>query len=366
MKHDLTRRDALKGVAGAGLAGLAGCSGESEPSGNETNTSGDSETDAEVRAAFVYQTELGAVGWARAHEQGRLAIEEEFDWLETASSDAVPGGDARPVFEQYAQDGYDVIYGCTTEYMDPMATVAEQYPDTTFEHCNGTTTLGNMGRYMGRSYEAWYLCGATAGHLTESNTLGMVVSIPISELVRQVNAFALGARSVNPEATVQVRWLNAWYDPPGSTQATNALVSEGADAIGSTMASPAAVRTAAENDAWSFAANTSMAEQGGEYYATSQLYDWEAFYGESVQSVRDGSWTSDFFWGGLDSGVVTIDDFGPNVPEDVAEDVTSTQEAVASGEVDIWAGTEFEGWSDAELFGEVSSYVENVAGEVPG
>src|SRR6056297_1094877 len=187
-RQSITRRSALKAAGAAGLVGLAGCSG------------GESSSDT-VSAAFIYQAEVSDVGWDRAHEDARQAVTEEFDWLETEFSEAVATGDVQRVIEQYINNGTDIIFGTTFGYMDPMAEMAPDYPDTVFEHCSGFRTKENMGRYYGRLYQARYLCGVAAGLLTETNQLGYVAAFPIPELVRQINAFVRGARTVNPDVT---------------------------------------------------------------------------------------------------------------------------------------------------------------------
>ena len=348
----LSRRSALKLAGTAGLTSLAGCfGGESDSSG--------------VSAAFIYQAEVSDVGWDRAHEDARQMVTEEFDWLETEFSEAVATGDVERVIEQYISNGTDVIFGTTFGYMDPMAEMAPDYPDTIFEHCSGFRTEENMGRYYGRLYQARYLCGVAAGLLTESNQMGYVAAFPIPELVRQINAFMLGARSVNPDVTMSVRWTNAWLDPPAVTQAVNALLNEGADVINNHQTSTAAVETAADNEAWAFTYTTSMAEAGGDYYGSSALFNWEEFYGPTLQAVNEGNWESDAYWEGLDAGVVGVDEFGPQVPDDVVSEVESQQESIINGDMTVWEGTEFEGESDEFLFGEMSSYVEGIEGEVP-
>lgn len=381
----LTRRDALKAAGGtAGILGLAGCSGGSGGSGgsdsteasgstetsDSTEASGSTETTTsssseEVNAAFIYQAEVGDVGWDRAHEDARQAVTEEFDWLNTQFSEAVAPGDVQRVIEQYISSGMDVIFGTTFGYMDPMADMSPDYPDTVFEHCSGFRTTENMGRYYGRLYQARYLCGVAAGLLTETNQLGYVAAFPIPELVRQINAFVEGARSVNPDVTADVRWTNGWVDPPAVTQAVNALTNDGADVINNHQTTTAATQTAAENEAWAFTYTTSMAEAGGDYYGNSAVFNWEEFYRPTLEAVHEGSWGSDAYWEGLDSGVVGLGDWGPEVPDDVISQVESVQEELVSGDRTVWEDTQFAGESDAFLFGEMQSYVEGINGEVP-
>jgi basic membrane protein A len=358
-RKTLTRRDALKtGAGAAGLIGLAGCSG----GGGNGGGGGGGDT---INAAFIYQAEVGDVGWDRAHEDARQAVTEEFDWLETQFSEAVAPGDVQRVMEQYISSGSDVIFGTTFGYMDPMHSLAPDYPDVTFEHCSGFKTRENMGRYYGRLYQARYLCGVAAGLLTETNQLGYVAAFPIPELIRQINAFVLGARAVNPEVTADVRWTNSWVDPPAVTQAVNALTNNGADVINNHQTTTAATQTAAENEAWAFTYTTSMAEAGGDWYGNSAVFNWEEFYAPTLQSVRNEEWESDAYWEGLDSGVVGLGDWGPRVPDDVISEVESVQSEIESGNRNVWEGTKFEGESDSFLFGEMQSYVEGINGEVP-
>lgn len=353
-KQLLTRRSALKLAGTAGLTAVAGCSG----SQGESSSSG-------LSAAFIYQAELSDVGWDRAHEDARQAVTEEFDWLETEYSEAVATGDVERVVEQYISNGTDIIFGTTFGYMDPIAEMAPDYPDTVFEHCSGFRTEENMGRYYGRLYQARYLCGVAAGLLTETNQMGYVAAFPIPELVRQINAFMLGARRVNPDASMSVRWTNEWVNPSAVTQAVNELTDNGADVINNHQTTTAAVETASDNEAWAFTYTTSMAEAAGDYYGSSAVFNWEEFYRPTLEAVNDGNWESDAYWEGLEAGVVGVDDFGPQVPDDVVSEVESQQEAISSGETTVWEGTEFEGESDEFLFGEMASYVDGIEGEVP-
>lgn len=356
-ERTLTRRNALKSAAATGgILGVAGCTGGSD---------GGSSGDDTINAAFIYQAEVGDVGWDRAHEDARQSVTEEFDWLETEFSEAVAPGDVQQVMEQYISDGTDVILGTTFGYMDPMVEMAPDFPDTVFEHCSGFKTADNMGRYYGRLYQARYLCGVAAGMLTETNQLGYVAAFPIPELVRQINAFVQGARTVNPDVTADVRWTNSWVDPPSVTQAVNGLVNGGADVINNHQTTTAAVQTASENEAWAFTYTTSMADAAGEWYGSSALFNWEEFYRPTLESVRNDEWTSDAYWKGLDSGVVGVDDFGPQVPDEVVSEVQSYEAELVDGDRTVWQDTQFAGESDSFLFGEMQSYVEGINGEVP-
>jgi basic membrane protein A len=376
----VSRRQVLGTLGATGVVALAGCSGGDSADGDGgsgdgteggstedtgTNTATSSGGMESVTAHWVYISEVGDLGWSWAHNEGRLAADEEFDWLETDYTEAVMPGDSERVFEQLASGDTDLIFGTTFGYQDPMINVAEQYPDTVFEHATGYRTRENMGRYMGRIYEPRYLAGQATGMVTENDTIGYVAAFPIPEVVRSINAMALGARSVNPEATFKVRWVNAWFDPPTAREAANSLIDEGCDVIAQEQDSPAAVRAANEADVWASGYNAPMGEFGGEDYLISPVWNWEEVYIPTAQAVKDGTWESDFYWGGMETGLPDLDEWGPNVPQEVKDTVASSEQEILDGELDIWADTQFEGESEEFLFQEMDTFVPAVDGEVP-
>ncbi len=366
--ENTSRRDLLKWASAAGITGLAGCTGgNGGGDGDDETTTQEQET---VRAAWLYISEVGDLGWSWAHDQGRQWVEDEYDWLQTDFSEAVAPADSSSVLREYANNEYDIIFGTTFEYMDPMFEVAEEFPDVKFEHNTGYRTRENMGRYMGRIYQARYLAGIAAGMITEENLMGYVAAFPIPEVVRGINAFTLGAKSVNPDVQTKVRWINSWYDPTKNQQAAESLIDEGVDVMAQHMDSPAAVNTASDADIWSTGYDAPMGQFGGDKYITSPIWNWEVFYAPTVKSVRDGNWESDAYWRGYDAQMgdqtlVELDDWGPNVPQDVKDTVSEERQAIIDGELDVWAGSAFEGESDEFLFQEMSSYVEGVEGSVP-
>ncbi len=383
-KPRTSRRDILKWAGAAGATGLAGCTGggggDSETTTTTTSDGGDGgdsgttttgQQQDTVKAAWLYISEVGDLGWSWAHDQGRQWVEEEFDWLETDYSEAVAPADSTRVLEEYTNQDYDIIFGTTFEYMDPMLQVAKQNPDTLYEHNTGYKTHDNMGRYMGRIYQARYLAGMAAGSISEENLMGYVAAFPIPEVIRGINAFTLGARSVNSEVETKVRWINSWYDPTKNQQAAQSLIDEGVDVMAQHMDSPAAVRTAADAGIWSTGYDAPMGQFGGDKYITSPIWNWEVFYGPTLEAVKNGNWESDAYWEGYtaeykDAGtLVGLDDWGPQVPQDVQDEVATAKQEIIDGSLDVWAGSKFEGKDDSFLFGEMGSFVEGVQGSVP-
>jgi basic membrane protein A len=290
-RRRVSRRTTIKtlgGLGAAGLAGLAGCTGDGGGDGSDGSDGGDgadesTPTAAEsgmdsVSAAWIYITEPGDMGWSWAHDHGRKAADEGFDWLETDTVESVEPADAERTIRELTNSGHDVIFATSFEYQDPMYSVAENNPDTVYEHCSGYRTRENMGRYFGRIDQARYLTGVAAGMMTEANSLGYVAAFPISEVVRGINAFTLGAASVNPDVTTQVRWTNSWFDPQTEREAANALVDEGVDVMAQHQDSSAAVQAAHEADIWATGYDAPMRQFAEEDYIASPIRHWKEFY----------------------------------------------------------------------------------------
>ncbi|SVB81352.1 uncharacterized protein METZ01_LOCUS234206, partial [marine metagenome] len=177
-------------------------------------------------------------GWSMRHSQGFKALENY--GYKTSMVESVPEADSGRVFEKLARKN-DIVFGTSFGFMKPMVKVAAKNPDTIFMHATGYMGSDNMDNYVCRGYQARYLTGIAAGLLTKTNKIGVVGSHPIPEIVRNINAIALGARSVNPKAEVNVIWINAWFDPPKDGDATKALYDAGNDVLYTTGDIPSVV-----------------------------------------------------------------------------------------------------------------------------
>lgn len=229
-------------VLAAGL--LAGCAGEEGKQVTTPTTT--PEEKKEIKAAFVYVSPIGDAGWTYMHDQGRQFIEKKYGIKTAYTENVAEGGDDERVIREYAEQGYDVIFTTSFGFMDATITVAKDFPDTIFEHCSGYKTAENVGTYFGRMYQARYLTGIVAGAMTKTNKIGYVAAHPIPEVIRGINAFALGVKKVNPEAKVYVVWTGTWYDPAKEKEAAISLLDEGCDVIAQHQDSPAAQQAAEE------------------------------------------------------------------------------------------------------------------------
>ncbi len=290
------------------------------------------------KVAFVYVGPVGDLGWSYAHDQGRLVLEKELG-VETAISELVAEGpDAERVIRDYAQKGYNIIFATSFGYMDSVLNVAKDYPNIVFLHATGYKTADNVGIYDGRGYQGWYLAGIAAGKATKKNVLGYVAPYPIPEVVRNLNAFALGARSVNPQATVIPIWIFSWFDPAKEREAAQALIDQGADVIARESDSVEPDKLAEQEGVYAVGYNAVSADVAPNAVLTAPIWNWGVYYKQAVQQVMAGAWTSTPVWWGIQDGLLDLAPFGKMVPADVQALVEKEKARIVSGEFDIFVG----------------------------
>ena len=330
-----------------------------------------------LKVGFMYVGPVFDYGWSHQHDQGRQAIEAAFgDAVTTTYVESVPeGADAERVLSQLASGGHGLIFSTSFGFMNATLKAARQFPAVKFEHCTGYKRAANVATYMARFYEGRYIIGVIAGLMTKSNVIGYVGSVPVPEVVRGVNAFTQGLRSVNPEATVKVVWVNGWYDPGKEREAAETLVAQGADVLSQHTDSPAPVQVAAEKGLHAFGQATDMRAFGPEAHLTAIVDDWDSYYVARTRAVLDGTWASTDTWGGLSSGMVAISDYNEALPEDVVTAAEAARAAIAAGTLHPLAGpltdqagtprlAEGEVPDDGTLLG-MDWFVQGVQGQVP-
>jgi basic membrane protein A len=327
----------LEGVMGE--APSPGAPLEGEPAPFEMSGEGAAAASGETpKVAFVYVGPVGDLGWSYAHDQGRIKMAEALG-AETAYSELVAEGpDAARVIRDYAEKGYSPIFATSFGYMDSVLEVAQEYPDTIFEHATGYQTADNVGIYDGRGYQGWYLAGIVAGSMTTSNKLGYVAPYPIPEVVRNMNAFALGARSVNPEATVTPIWIFSWFDAPKERDAAQALYDSGIDVIARESDSVEPDKLAQEKGVYAIGYNAVSADVAPDAVLTAPIWNWDVYYTQAVQEAMDGTWTNAPVWWGMAEGLLDLAPIADFVPQDVKDLVEAEKARIISGEFDIFVG----------------------------
>ena len=379
------RRSLLQGgglAAALAAATLVGCGKKEEaaPQAAAPASAAASEPakPAPLKIAFAYVGPVGDGGWTFAHDNGRKAIEKEFgDKIVTSFVESVPeAADAERVFRDMVGQGNKLIFGTTFGYMEPMLKVAADSKDVKFEHATGYKTAENMRTYDSRTYEGAYMAGVVAGGMTKTNTLGVVGSIPIPEVIRNINSFTMGAQSVNPKVKTKVVWVNEWYAPPKETEAATALINGGADVLMQNTDSPAVLKTAQEKGKRAFGWDSDMTAYGPKAHLGSAVINWGPYYTKAVRDALDGKWTTGKAWWGVKEGAIDFVSLAEDVPAPVKEKLEKVKAGLKDGSYVIWKGPivdnagktvlEKDKTADDEWLGGIKFFVKGVEGKVPG
>src|SRR6476620_10273486 len=307
-KRSLLKVAALSAVAAAALVGC-GKKEEAAPAAPaapapEPVASAPAPKPEPLKIAFAYVGPVGDGGWSFAHDNGRKAIEKEFgDKVVTSFVESVPeSADAERVLRDLAGQGNKLIFGTTFGYMESMLKVAEDNKGIKFEHATGYKTAENLRTYDSRTYEGAYMAGIIAGAMTKSNTLGVVGSVPIPEVIRNINSFTMGAQSVNLKIKTKVVWVGEWFSPPKETEAATSLINGGADILMQNTDSSAVLQTAEKMGKRAFGWDSDMSSYGPKAHLGSAVINWAPYYIKAVHDVLDNKWTTGQTWWGVKEG----------------------------------------------------------------
>ena len=358
MKKNVLKHSLVALMAGAGLAATA----QAEP----------------LNIAFAYVGPVGDGGWTFAHDNGRKAVVAEFgDKVKTTYVENVPeSADAERVIRDLAKQGNQLIFGTTFGYMEPMRKVARDFSKVKFEHATGYKTGKNMRTYDSRTYQGAYMAGVIAGGMTQSNTLGVVGSIPIPEVIRNINSFTMGAQSVNPKIKTKVVWVGEWFNPPKETEAAQSLIDSGADVLMQNTDSSAVLQTAAKNGKRAFGCDSNMQAYAPEAHLGSAVINWGPYYIKAVNDALNGTWSTGASWWGVKEGAIDMVAIADDVPADIKAKVAQIKAGLKDGSFKVWTGPirsndgkevlAAGAVADDQFLGGVNFYVQGVDGKVPG
>ena len=332
-----------------------------------------------LKVAFAYLGPAGDHGWTYAHDQAVKAVQKEFgDKIVVSTVENVPeSADAERVFRDMATQGNKLIFATSFGYMEPMLKVAADFKDAKFEHATGFKQTDNMRSYDSRSYQTAYLAGIIAGKMSKTNTIGVVGSIPVPEVIRNIDAYTLGALSVNPKIKTKVVWVNSWFDPPKETEAAQSLINGGADVLLQNTDSTAVLQTAEKNKKFAFGWDSDMSKFAPTAHLASAIINWQPYYSKAVKEALDGSWKGNSAtWWGIKEGANDIVAISDQVPADVKELVAKTKAAISDGSFKVFSGPLVDSTgkevlkagesADDKMLGGLSFYVKGVEGKVPG
>ena len=331
-----------------------------------------------LKIAFTYVGPVGDGGWTFAHDNARKALEQEFgDRVLTSFVEKVPeSADAERVFRDLVGQGNKLIFGTTFGYMEPMLKVAADSPGVKFEHATGYKQAPNMRTYDSRTYEGAYMAGVIAGKMTKSNTLGVVGSIPIPEVIRNINSFTMGAQSVNPKIRTKVVWVNEWFNPPKETEAAQSLINQGADVLFQNTDSSAVLQTAAKNKKLAFGWDSDMTAYAPDAHLASAIINWAPYYIQATREALDGKWTGGSgIWWGVKEGAIDVVSISDKVPAETKAMIDKIKAGLKDGSFVIWKGPIVgsdgkellakDAVADDKFLGGVNFYVKGVDGKVP-
>jgi simple sugar transport system substrate-binding protein len=383
-----TRRSVLRTTAWSGLAvaaALAGCSkkDESAPAAASAPAATAaaapaSAASAPLKIAFAYLGTVGDGGWTFAHDNGRKALEKELGGqIETHVVESVPeSADAERVFRDMVAQGNTLVFGTSFGYMEPMLKVAADNKDVKFEHATGYKTADNMSTYDNRTYEGAYMAGVIAGGMTKTGTIGVVGSIPIPEVIRNIDSYTLGAQSVNPKVKVKVVWVNEWFNPPKETEGAQSLIDGGADVLLQNTDSSAVLQTAEKNGKYAFGWDSDMTNYGPKAHLASAVNNWGPYYIKTARDVIAGTWKPGRTWWGVKEGAIDLVSISDKVPADLKAKVDTVKAGLKDGSFAIWKGPILSNdgkeqvkagtTADDAFLGGIKFFVKGVEGQVPG
>ena len=355
-------------------AALVACGKKEEPAPTAAPAAAKSEP---LKVAFAYVGPVGDGGWSFAHDNARKALEAEFgDKIQTSFVESVPeGADAERVFRDLAAQGNKIVFGTSFGYMEPMLKVAAEFKDVKFEHATGYKTADNLRTYDSRTYEGAYMAGVIAGGMTKSNTLGVVASVPIPEVIRNINSFTLGALSVNPKVKTRVVWVNNWFDPPKETEAATSLINGGADVLMQNTDSSAVLQTAEKLGKRGFGWDSDMTAYGPKAHLGSAVINWAPYYKKTVADALAGNWSSGKAWWGVKEGAIDLVSVAADVPAELKQKVETVKAGLKDGSFVIWKGPILDQSgkellakdvvADDAFLGGIKFYVKGVEGKLP-
>ncbi len=379
---DLSKRALFRLAGAAGMlatAALVGCGKKEEPPPAPAPApQAEAPKPEPLKAAWVYVGPVGDAGWTYAHDQGRKAVEAEFgDRVVTTFVEKVPeGADAERVIRDLAQQGNRIIFATSFGFMEAMVKVAAEFPDVKFEHATGYKTSENMRVYDARFYQDAYMAGIIAGKVTKTNTLGFVASFPIPEVLRNINAFTLGAQSVNPNVKTRVVWVNTWFDPPKEADAAQSLINGGADVLLQNTDSTAVLQRAEKNGKYAFGWDSDMSAFAPNAHLASCIVDWGPYYIKAVREVMDGTWQTGRTVWGVKEGQNALVSIADSVPEEAKAKVAEVKDGMKAGTFEVFTGPIVDNTgkerlaagiqADQDWKDQVNFYVRGVEGRIPG
>ena len=309
---------------------LAACGSSS----SSTPSAHQSTTNKQITAAWIYVGSPSDAGWTHQHDLGRQAVQQAFgSKVKTVYKQNVPEGpQTTSVIQQLVNSGAKIIFSTSFGYQPSMVAMAKKYPNVYFAQATGTAMGKNLSEYFGAGEDGDYLAGMAAGYATKTGKIGYVAPYPIPEVIREIDAYTMGARYVHPGATVRVVWTNSWFDPSKERAAAQSLVAAGVDVLGDGVDDPTVGQVAQTNGLKWTGYDSNQNSFAPNAFLTATVYNWAPYYVNSVRAVMGKTWRSSFYYGSIADGMIGIAPFGKSVS-------ATAQKAILKREAEMKNGT---------------------------
>ena len=295
---------------------------------------------AQNKIGFIYVGPAADFGYNMSMDEGRKFVEKNVKGVTTSSFEAVPeSAEVERVMERLINSGHNIIFATSYGYLDHAIRIGERHPKVTLLHAGGMKTSKNVGTYWADSDDGMYLAGIVAGAMSKSGKLGFVGAFQIPQLFRSINAFTMGAQSVNPKATTTVVWTGGWWEPQKETEAVNAFADQGIDVIAEQVDSPITIaQTAEKRKVFIIGKDVNVMDRAPNAWLTGVSWNWGPMMVKMVEEIRSGKWKPSHVRGNLASGHAVLDPFGKAVPEDLRKKVLATKDDILKGKKVVWQG----------------------------
>ena len=331
--YPLKRRQLLKGIGAGSLLASSGL------------WSSGLFAAPKINMGFIYVGSKDDFGYNQSHYEGKAGVA-KLDWVNAVDEELVPETiEVQKTMESMIQlDGAKVVFPTSFGYFDPhILKIAKQYPDITFLHCGGLWDASkhpkNVGSYFGYIDEAVYLSGIVAGHMSKSGKLGYIAAIPIPQVLRNINAFTLGAQSVNPKITTNVVFTGGWANPVQEAEASNSMVDQGVDVLTCHVDSPKVViETAEKRGVYSCGYHTNNASLAPKGFLTGAEWNWSSVYQDYAMMIKNGDKIPNIVRGGMKEGIVKSSPYGQSVTSAAKASADAAKAKLMAGGFSIFAG----------------------------
>lgn len=376
----LRKRTLLKmiGLSAVSVAALTACGKKDEAPAPAAAPAAQAPAADKLKIGFMYVSPIGDGGWTFQHELARKAIQEKFgDKIETSMVESVPeSADAERVMRDMAGQGNKLIFATSFGYQEFVQKAAADLKDVKFEHATGYKQADNVAVYDSKTFEGAYLAGLVAGAMSKTKTVGVVASVPIPEVVRNINSFVLGAQAIDPSIKAKVVWVNEWFSPPKESEAATSLINGGVDVMYQNTNSPAVLKTAEERGVYAFGKDGDMSAFAPKAHLGSAVINWTPYYTKVVEDTLAGNWQGGNYWWGVKEGAMDLVKIADQVPQEIKDKVEKAKAGLKDGSFAVWTGpikdntgkevlTAGQVADDGFLRG-INFFVNGVEGKVPG